>query len=648
MLDGVSGLASIAIERRRAEAALRASEERFRSLYENSTVGIYRTTPEGRILLANPALVKLLGYNSFTELADRNLVTDGFEPTYSRDQFVQAIEREGEIRGLEATWRRRDGVTVFIRETARAVRDAVGRTLYYDGVIEDVTQRKMAEEQLRKLSRAVEQSPVSIVITDREGRIEYVNPKFTEVTGYSFAEALGQNPRLLKSGETRPEEYTKLWETIAQGREWRGELHNRKKNGELFWEAASISPIHDEAGNLRHFVAVKEDITERKRLEAEVRQAQKMEAVGQLAGGVAHDFNNILAAIMLHLGLLRGVPNLDPFLAGSLKELEEEANRAASLTRQLLQFSRRSVMQLQPLDVNEVVENLLKMLRRLIGEQISLEWQGASHLPAISGDVGMVEQIILNLVVNARDAMRQGGRIIIATQLVELDDSHTQANPDARPGTFVCLSVADTGSGMDEAVLKRIFEPFFTTKEAGKGTGLGLATVYGIARQHQGWVAVESAVGKGTTFRVFFAAVARSASSPETQPTTQPLPGGTETILLVEDEPSVRKTVGNYLRQFGYRVIETTNGPEALSYWALHWKRIDLLFTDMVMPGGINGLQLTEKLRAAKPELKVIINSGYSADLVQQCDLASLRITFLPKPSLPDELVTAVRRCLDT
>ena len=645
-ITAISGLASIAIAQRRAETALRASEERFRGLYENSSVGIYRTTPDGRILLANPALVKLLGYDTAAELVERQLNEASFEPRYSRQQFLAEIERTGEIRGLEAAWKRRDGTMIFVRESARAVRDDAGRTLYYDGVVEDVTQRKQAEDQLRKLSRAVEQSSASIVITDRQGRIEYINPHFTEVTGYTLAEVVGQNPRVLKSGETSPEQYQELWQTITQGREWRGEFHNKRKNGETLWESASVSPVLDEAGRITHFVAVKEDITERKRLEAQFRQAQKMEAVGQLAGGVAHDFNNILGAIMLHLGLLRDVPNLDPFLAGSLRELETEAKRAAGLTRQLLQFSRRSVLQVQPLDLNEVVENLLKMLRRLIGEQINLDWYAGSDLPAVSADIGMVEQVLMNLVVNARDAMPNGGSLVLRTQTVRLDETDVRGNPDARTGEFVQLSVADSGCGMSEAIQKRIFEPFFTTKETGKGTGLGLATVYGIVRQHQGWVSVESVEGQGSTFQVYFPPVPKVRGE-TIAPVAAPIPRGSELILLLEDEHTLRVTAARFLRGCGYRVLEAADCLEALRLWEDHAGEVALLLTDMVVPGEQNGLQLAQELRGRKPGLKVLLTSGYSAELVGQNDLAGIGISFLPKPSAPDALARAVRNTLD-
>jgi CheY-like chemotaxis protein len=321
------------------------------------------------------------------------------------------------------------------------------------------------------------------------------------------------------------------------------------------------------------------------------------------------------------------------------------------LTRQLLLFSRRSVMQVQALDVNEVVENLLKMLRRLIGEHINLEWRSRSQLPQVMADVGMLEQVVMNLVVNARDAMAKGGQLVLATDSVQLQPEQArqiQAHPGARPGRFVCLSVTDTGSGMTQAVQKRIFEPFFTTKEAGKGTGLGLATVYGIVSQHQGWVTVESEVGKGSIFRVFLPVADKVVAGVSKNPKGELVRGGSETVLLVEDDAAVRKTTGGFLRRWGYQVLEAGNGPEALNVWQTHQREVDLLFTDMVMPAGVSGLELAERLRAAKPELKVIISSGYSTELLHHGAAVLEGVHYAPKPCPPADLAAAIRRCLDT
>jgi PAS domain S-box-containing protein len=517
----------------------------------------------------------------------------------------------------------------------------------------DVTDRRRAETQLRQLSRAVEQSPVSIVITDEEGRIEYVNPKFTEVTGYTAAEALGQNPRILKSGEQSPDTYRELWATLAAGREWRGELHNRKKDGELYWEYASISAVRDPNGRVTHYVAVKEDITSRRRMEDQLRQAQKMDAVGRLAGGIAHDFNNILAAGMMNVGLLRDEPGLGAEARELVQELEAEFRRATSLTRQLLVFGRRSVLQVERLDLNEVVENLLRMLRRLIGENVSLEFVPGVGLPGVSADAGMMEQVLMNLAVNARDAMPGGGRIRVTTSRVDWTAEQAIGTSGRREGRFVRLSVSDDGCGMDEATRLHIFEPFFTTKAAGKGTGLGLATVYGIVDQHRGWIEVESAPGRGTTFHVHLPPVEGPVSGAggavaEAAPYSEgSIPRGTESILLVEDEVAVRRTVAQCLRLLGYRVMEAANATEAFTLWEASTKPVDLLFSDMVLPGGMTGGELANRLREKHPGLKVILSSGYpDADAGAQVRNDG-GFHYLPKPFPAHAMGHAVRACLD-
>jgi CheY-like chemotaxis protein len=371
-----------------------------------------------------------------------------------------------------------------------------------------------------------------------------------------------------------------------------------------------------------------------------------MEAIGQLAGGVAHDFNNILSAILMHLGLLQQSPQLTIGVKEALKEVESETMRAANLTRQLLLFSRRQVARFEPLDMNALINDLLKLLRRLLGERIEIDFQGSRDAAWVEADAGMLEQLIMNLCLNARDAMPAGGRLSLGTTLVERNSGSEKTLPDARPGWFVCLVVSDAGCGMDEAVRKRLFEPFFTTKGLGKGTGLGLATVYGIVQQHEGWIEVESAVGKGSSFRVYFPALETpTEKAPITSRPEEPR-GGSETILLVEDDASVRRMTALCLRKFGYAVLEATNGAEALKQWEQHRQKIALLLTDMVMPEAMTGLELAQRLRKDKPGLRVIVASGYSANLVNP-DPLEPEVIFLAKPFRPAALAKLVRQCLD-
>jgi signal transduction histidine kinase/ActR/RegA family two-component response regulator len=388
------------------------------------------------------------------------------------------------------------------------------------------------------------------------------------------------------------------------------------------------------------------DVTVQRRLEEQLRQSQKMEAIGQLAGGIAHDFNNILTVIHGHASLL-GMSDLDDTAARSAQQITQAAERAAGLTRQLLAFSRRQLIQPRKLDMNKIVGNMSDMLGRLLGEDVALQLNYSPSSATIEADSGMMEQVLLNLAVNARDAMPRGGQLAIRIAIVEVDEAHIHRHPEAHVGRFVCISKSDTGCGIPPENISRIFEPFFTTKEIGKGTGLGLATVYGIIKQHQGWIEVESALGKGTTFRIYLPFVGTSPADAE-KPTTQiTIRGGTETILLVEDERPVRELVARVLQKYGYKIWQASSGNDALGVWHEHKDEINLLLTDLVMPGNMNGHELAEKLWAEQPGLKVIFTSGYSADIVGKNFKLDPELNFLQKPYHPQTLALTVRRCLD-
>ena len=391
-----------------------------------------------------------------------------------------------------------------------------------------------------------------------------------------------------------------------------------------------------------------EDITDRLSLEAQLRQSQKMESVGQLAAGVAHDFNNMLTIIQGHSGILMSRPNLAPALFDSAQAIYFASERAAGLTRQLLMFSRKNVMQSKLLDLREVVANLTKMLQRLVGETVTLQFSPPPKLPLVHGDAGMLEQVLMNLVVNARDAMSKGGTLTITIEAVEITEAFVEVNPEARVGAFVWLRVSDTGTGMDPEVISRIFEPFFTTKEVGQGTGLGLATVYGIVKQHEGWMGVASEVGQDSTFSVYLPArhgLAQSAQS-DTNPAAF-IRGGKETILIVEDEPVLRDMAQAILEECGYRIYLAGSGREALEVWEQQNGAMDLLLTDMVMPEGVSGVELAEKLLAKKPGLKVVFASGYTVDEVSETFLAKNNARFLPKPYDRVTLARIVRQAFD-
>jgi PAS domain S-box-containing protein len=409
----------------------------------------------------------------------------------------------------------------------------------------------------------------------------------------------------------------------------------------------SSSPVRDKAGNYYGRIWTFRDITQQRQLEGQLRQSQKMEAIGQLAGGVAHDFNNILGAIIMQVDIARSEVNLSAEMRSSLGEIRAAAERAANLTRQLLAFSRRQVMQLQSVDLNGIVTSLTNMLQRILGEDVRLQLNLHSGALLTRADSGMLGQVLLNLVVNARDAMPDGGQLTIDTDTKVCTEAEAAARPDIVPGRYVGLRVTDTGCGMTPEIQARIFEPFFTTKEAGKGTGLGLATVFGIVKQHGGWISVDSQVGRGATFHIFLPAEVKAVKDSAPASVSDQPCGGTETILLVEDDLSVRRLIRVVLTRAGYRVLEAANGVEALELWNNHPETIQLLFTDLVMPEGVNGRSLASELQTRNPKLRVVFTSGYSPDIAGRELVLQDGQEFLQKPSSPGQILAIVRRCLD-
>jgi len=506
-------------------------------------------------------------------------------------------------------------------------------------------ERQRAEERVHVQSSALEAVANGIMLTDATGKILFGNRAFCAMTGYALEEILGKTPGFLNSGKHDADFFRVLWNTILTGRVWQGELINRRKDGTLYNEEMTITPIQRSNGEISHFIAVKQDITKRKQHKEQLHQARKMEAIGQLAAGIAHDFNNLLTVIHGNVQLvLMDESQLKEENRQCLKQVTDATERAADLTRQLLAFGRKQVVQFQPLNLNHIISNFTKMLKRVIGEHIVLQCCCAENLPSVNGDVGMIEQILINLIVNARDAMPQGGSIVITTEAISIDASHVEIHPEAQPGEFVCITVGDTGTGIYPEYLPRIFEPFFTTKESGKGTGFGLATVYGIVKQHQGWIEVSSQLGNGTTFKIYLPACASGAAKKST-PQTKAIPaGGHEKILLVEDDADVRIVTRGFLEGSGYHIWEASNGLEALNVWKTYASQIDLLLTDIVMPGGLNGWELADRLSGERPGLKVILMSGYNSDLAGKTQSYN---HILPKPFSFESLTKTVRSCLD-
>jgi two-component system cell cycle sensor histidine kinase/response regulator CckA len=509
-------------------------------------------------------------------------------------------------------------------------------------------QRELAEDSVRKLSRAVEQSADTILVTNSEGIIEYVNPAFEALTGYSQQEVTGKTQSILKSGQQAPALYRELWETIRTGDIYRGILVNRKKNGEVYYVDESISPIRDAEGRITHFVSNGRDYTERLRLEAQLLQSQKMDAIGRLAGGVAHDFNNLLTIITSYSELA-----LDSVAAGSstqlrLQEILSAAHRAAELTRQLLAFGRKQPQALRVAELNPVVGGIVKSLHRLIGEDIELIFVPGEGLGRIRLDPVQIEQILMNLAANSRDAMPQGGRCTIETSNVQLDEQYADRKRAVIPtGRYAVLTVTDTGAGIPADHLPHVFEPFYTTKPSGKGTGLGLATVYGIVKQNHGFVWVYSEPGMGTIFKIYLPCVQdRTVAIENPGIGSEPVLRGTETVLLVEDEDPLRRAAAEFLSLRGYTVLEARDGLDALSITKNHGSTIHLAVTDVVMPH-MSGGELAAELETLRPETRVLFVSGYAGQTVVDHKVADVENNFLQKPFTLKQLASKVRTVLD-
>ena len=495
----------------------------------------------------------------------------------------------------------------------------------------ELSERRRLEDDARLLRTAIEQSPDSIMVTDERARILYVNPSFRLVTGYAREEVIGRNPNILKSGEHDAAFYQRMWETLQSGQTWKGRVRNRTKRGESLTADVIITPVRDSSGAVVNYLALERDVTKELAQEEHLRHAQRMEGIGQLAGGIAHDFNNILGAVIMQLEILQVEHEFSNDVLEGLHVIRQGADRAAGLTRQLLSFSQRQTLTVRRQDLNSVVGHEVELLSRTLGERIGVTFLPCSRPIPIKGDAALLEQVVMNLAVNARDAMPSGGRITIATDVVDVTDDQTNAVIGRTPGRYAVLRVSDTGCGMPPETLAHLFEPFFTTKEVGKGTGLGLATSHGIVSQHRGWIDVDSAVGAGTTFRVFLPlAIAEAAANT----TVAVAPDGARraTVLLVEDDTVIRRMTERAVSKLGYHVIAASSGADALEKWKQDAETIDLLLTDVVMPNGMSGTELSRILRVRRPDLKVILMSGYAADVARAGGLVDSGVEFMAKP----------------
>jgi PAS domain S-box-containing protein len=635
-------------ERKRAEELLRESEEQvlfLGEILEHADQPFAVGYPDGRLGIFNAAFCELTGYSpeELRTLDWSKALTPGewLEP---EAKALQKLDSKGKAVRYEKEYIRKNSTRVPVEILTHAVRDTSDEVEYYYWFVTDISERKRVEHELMKLSTAVDQSPVSVEITDVAGNIEYVNPKFTQVTGYTQEEIRGQNPRILKSGFTTPAEYRDLYQTITEGGEWHGEFRNKRRDGTLFWERVSISPIRDTSGVITHFIAVKEDITAQKALEDQFRQAQKMEAVGRLAGGVAHDFNNMLSIVMGYAELAMGRVSPNDPIYEELDEISKAAKRSAGLVSQLLAFARRQTIEPQVMDLNGIIQESEKMLHRLVGEDIDIKFVPGVDLWPVKMDPGQIDQIMANLTVNARDAIPGVGKIVIETQNAVLDETYCANHRGFSPGEYVIMVFSDSGTGMDRNTVEHIFEPFFTTKDTGKGTGLGLSTVYGIVKQNQGFINVYSEPGQGTTFRLFLPRYQGAVEEKE-QKTEARLLMGSETVLLVEDDRQILALAQRILEQHGYTVISATLPGEALLACEKFPGEIHLLITDVVMPV-MNGKELKERIEKLKPAIRVLYMSGYTANVIAHRGILAEGVEFIQKPFSVEMLVKKVREVM--
>lgn len=757
-------------EPRRAQEALQAAVKQLEHAQRVAQLGSYTMDLASDRWTSSPVLDDLLGIKQpgfDRNTADWLGLVHPDDREAMRRYFVEEVVGAGRRFDREyRIIRRDDGRERWVHGLGELTRDAAGRPRQMFGTIQDVTERKRVELELRKLSRALEQSPVTVIITDPRGAIEYVNPSFLAKSGYAREEVIGQNPRILNSRTQPPEIFRDLWRTITSGREWRGEFHNRKKSGELYWESGTVSPLFDETGAITHFLSVKEDVTERKaaedrlrehaqlldvtqdaifvlsldrvvlfmnrsaevlfglsaaqaagqryeaivyrelplhfeadwrhlidtgavvrerrqkkstgeeitmqlratvvrdehaqprsvlvvttditearRLEAQYLRAQRLESLGSLASGVAHDLNNVLTPILVAVDLLRPLAH-EPQDKDIVQLVGDSARRGADIVQQLLLFGRGSDTPRAPVDVGAVLDDLRRMMQETFPKNISLGLQAPAALWPVEADRTQLHQVLLNLAVNARDAMPQGGELRVAAENVQVDERYAQDHIGAKPGPHVAVRVSDTGPGIPPEHLEKIFDPFFTTKPTGQGTGLGLATVLGITRSHGGFVTVDPAPGRGATFTVYLPAAATPALAAASAERRQSLAGRGELVLLVDDEVHVRNVLRDTLVGAGYRTVIATNGAEALAAFARHPGEVRLVISDQMMPV-MDGQQLILALRQLDGALPALLMSGLGQSHQPAENSLGRNLRFLPKPFLAEALLRATREMID-
>lgn len=615
-----------------------------RAVFHSSPVGVVAYGPDGQAVMANHAASRIVGTDVAGLLGQNYRQLESWQRSGLKTAADQALAEDRPVtyRGpVQTTF----GRSIWMQAQFVPFTYKDERHLLF--IIEDVTETHQAQENLRLMETAVRAAPVGWVVTDPDGKIEWVNPGFTTITGYTAAEVVGGNPRKLKSGRHSEEFYRTMWATIRRGEVWTGEIFNSRKDGGIYQERMTIAPVRDQTGVITHYVAIKQDITGEKQLEQQLARAQRLESIGMLASGIAHDLNNIFAPILLSMELLKlKYPTADS--RKTLEMVETTCQRGAGIVRQLLTFARGIDGERTEIQLKYVLKEAAQILGETLPRSIQVETEITPNLPAVLGDATQLHQVLLNLAVNARDAMPDGGHLKFAATLINVDEARAARNHPLRAGPCVALAVSDTGTGIPPGVVEHMFEPFFTTKPLGKGTGLGLSTVYGIVRGHGGAIEVQTEPGKGTVFTLLLPALDRRLERPDSRPPLEmPLAGEGRRILVVDDEEPIRLITLHALQRHDFKVETAIDGVEGLEIFRSDPDRFAAIITDLMMPR-MNGREMIQEIRRLAPDVSIIASSGFSEEnsrIGSQERLAALGVpVLLRKPYTEGELLTALRR----
>ncbi|MDX8412017.1 MAG: PAS domain S-box protein [Mariprofundaceae bacterium] len=642
---------SYAIGRKQAELALHEGEEKFQTLIETATDAIIGMDEQAKVFVWNRAATTIFGYAEDEAMGHdlHGLVVPERYHVKARAGMARFFrDGTGPIIGksVEMMAQRKDGSEFPVDISISRMRKQSGWQAM--AIIRDITMRKQNEEKLHKLSMAVEQAGESVVITNADGYIEYVNPAFTEITGYTVDEVIGKTPAVLKSGKQDANFYREFWNTISGGHVWHGTLIDKRKNGSFYPALLSVSPIINDTGVITHYIGIQQDMTERSMLEEKFQQAQKMEAIGTLVGGLAHDFNNLLAGMMGNLYLAKCKAEALPEVTSRLKKVEELGFRGAALIAQLLTFARKGEVKMVDFPLVSFVKEAYKLAKMSVPENIDLQARFADKDLAVNGDPVQLQQVIMNLLNNARDAVAgaQSPRIMLELSRFEADDAFSSAHTEVSATSFAHIRVSDNGTGISEEYLDKVFEPYFTTKETGKGTGLGLAMAYGAVRMHGGIFSVESEPGQGAAFHVYLPLIERSSTDKPSVAAEEVMPGRGETILLADDEEHVRQSCCDVLKDIGYEVVAAHDGEQAMRIFSAYKKKIDLLILDVVMPK-LGGIDVARMIRQIEPRIPIVYVTGYSkggTTGVKNEPYSNVLI----KPFHVEQLSRTVRKLLDS